>query len=261
VILAQSAEIGPFEAYFVRLIDGDLGGIVAIGAVLAAVGIGAAHGLAPGHGKSIAAAYLLGARGRIRHAIGLGVVVAAMHAGSVIVLGLVLYSTIDGPFAIDRLVPWMMLAAAVLVLIVGTALVVRQVRRRRRTRDVDDQAGHHHHHHLPDGVSPFSRRGLVIIGLAGGLLPSPAAFLVLATAIFLERILYGVALVAAFSVGLAATVSVVGILVLRGRDAIADRAETSPLVRRLSAVVPLVASVGVLIGGLWLTVAAIMRMT
>src|SRR5258708_38253068 len=62
------------------------------GMVLAALAVafilGAAHALTPGHGKTIVAAYLIGARGTIRHAVLLGGIVTFTHTITVFVLGL-----------------------------------------------------------------------------------------------------------------------------------------------------------------------------
>jgi nickel/cobalt transporter (NicO) family protein len=81
----------------------------------------------------------------------------------------------------------------------------------------------HQHEHLPatapavpDGT--ISLRGLVAMGLAGGLLPSPSAVLVLLGAIALGHPWFGVALVVAFGLGMATTLAVVGVLVMRLRE-------------------------------------------
>jgi ABC-type nickel/cobalt efflux system permease component RcnA len=65
---------------------------------------------------------------------------------------------------------------------------------------------------------------LVALGAAGGLLPSPSALLVLLTGLAVGRVGYALGLIAAFSVGLAATLTGVGVAVLRGRDVAHDRA-------------------------------------
>ena len=81
--------------------------------------------------------------------------------------------------------------------------------------------GDHEHGHAPspavaDGT--ISRRGLVAMGLAGGLLPSPSAVLVLLGAIALGHPWFGVALVVAFGLGMATTLAVVGVVVMRLRE-------------------------------------------
>jgi nickel/cobalt transporter (NicO) family protein len=81
----------------------------------------------------------------------------------------------------------------------------------------------HQHEHLPAPApaapgGTISRRGLVAMGLAGGLLPSPSAVLVLLGAIALGHPLFGVALVVAFGLGMAITLAVVGVVVMRLRE-------------------------------------------
>jgi nickel/cobalt transporter (NicO) family protein len=84
--------------------------------------------------------------------------------------------------------------------------------------------GHSHHDHAPpEGVALFSCRGLAAVGLSGGLLPSPSALVVLLGAVALGRTAFGLVLVAAFSIGLAAALTVVGLLVLKARDAARSR--------------------------------------
>lgn len=266
-VLAQAGELGWLEQHFVRLIDVEALGLpFAVLAVAIAAGVGMVHALAPGHGKSIAAAYLVGSRGRPRDAVALGGIVAVMHTGSVLVLGFGLYLFTAVPAGADRWAPVMTLVAGLLILLVGVGLVVRQVRLRRARvpSAVAGAGGDHHHAHdhlLPDGVAPLSRRGLVLLGVSGGLLPSPSAFLVLATALFVGRAAFGLLLVAAFSVGLALTLTAVGLATLRGRDLIARRAARSPRVARLAATLPLVSALGVLAGGAWVSVLAALRLS
>ena len=244
-LLAQSVA-ERLEDRFAQLIEVEPSlGIQAI-AILAALVVGALHALAPGHAKAVAAAYFAGSRGRRRDAVALGVIVAGMHTGSVLVLGLLLESLLRGPLPPDLLTPWMMLVSGVLVLGLGTWLVTRQVRARRL-------GGGHHHHHLPEGISPFSRRGLVLIGVAGGLLPSPSAFLVLLTALATGRLAFGLALIVAFSVGLAATVASVGLAARAGREVLRHRAEESSFARRVSAAMPAVSAVVIAAAGLAVT--------
>jgi nickel/cobalt transporter (NicO) family protein len=272
-MLAQ-AELGPLETYFVRLIDAEqLGPVFVAGALALALGIGAVHALAPGHGKAIIAAYLVGSRGRPRDAVALGVIVSAMHTFSVLVLGLGLYALTSAPGTGDRVGPWMLLASGLLVLVVGIGLVTRQVLRRRQRvpahhgqegRDGQDgdggHAGHHHHHELPPDVPPLSRKGLVLLGISGGLLPSPSAFLVLATALFMGRLAFGLLLVAMFSIGLAATLTIIGLAVLHGRNVVSRKAIGNPRLARVTAALPLISSVLILAGGIYLTTVAAFRL-
>lgn len=247
--------LGPGEPRFLRLIDLPAPTPwVVITALLLAAGIGAAHALAPGHGKALGAAYLAGSRGRPRDAVLLGVAVAVMHTASVLALALGLHTLTLGGRALDRVGPWLTVASALLVLVVGIGSLVRIARR----RAVGPANTHGHpHDHLPPGVTPLSRRGLVLIGISGGLLPSPSAFLVLTTALFTGRTLFGLALVGAFSVGLAATLSALGLAVLHGHAFAQRGAATRPRLSAALLALPVLSAALITAGGLWLTVFAV----
>ena len=69
----------------------------------------------------------------------------------------------------------------------------------------------------------MSAKGLLALALAGGILPAPSALLVMLAAINTHRAAYGLALVLAFSLGLASALIVVGVGALRAREAMARR--------------------------------------
>ena len=84
--------------------------------------------------------------------------------------------------------------------------------------DGHDHDGHDHHshdHHQPQHVS---RRGLIGMGVAGGLVPSPSALVILLSAIALGRTWFGVLLVVGYGVGMAGTLTAAGVLMVRVRD-------------------------------------------
>ena len=240
----------PLERRFVTALDASPGPAAYLLALLVAFGVGAVHALAPGHGKAVGAAYLVGERGRVRDAAVLGSTVALMHTGSVLVLGLALYSATRRPDA-ARLTATIGVVTGVVVAALGAWLLVR----RRRERAEPHEGGHGHSHPVP--ARPLSREGLVALGAAGGLLPSPSALLVLLTALSLGRVAYGLGLVAAFSLGLAATLTLVGVAVLRGRDVVHDRAGR---LHDLAHGLPLLGAAAVLLLGLAIAVRAALRL-
>jgi ABC-type nickel/cobalt efflux system permease component RcnA len=165
-----------------------------------------AHALSPGHGKAIVTAYLVGQRGTPRHAALLGVIVTATHTVGVFALGLVtlLLSRFIVP---DELYLWLNLVAGVLVVAIGISVLRARWRHRRHRAD------HHNHPHDHD----LSRRSLVAVGISGGLLPCPSALVVLLGAISLHRVAFGMLLVVAFSLGLALTITGIGLVAVLGR--------------------------------------------
>jgi ABC-type nickel/cobalt efflux system permease component RcnA len=203
---------------------------VLAGMLAVALFVGAAHALAPGHGKTVMAAYLVGTRGRVRDALLVGTIVSAMHTGSVLALGLVLFH-VSRSTSLDRIYPALTFAGGLIVVGIGVWLLrsrLAALRHHSHDHDHGHDHGHADHDHphshaLPPGVSPISRRGLVVLAGSGGIVPSPSAVIVLVSAFALGRVALGLALIAAFSVGLAATLTAVGLALVLARGALERR--------------------------------------
>ena len=195
---------------------------LAFGLVAAALALllGAVHALAPGHGKTVMAAYLVGQRGSPRQAALIGLTVTATHTAGVLALGLALAaSTVVAP---ESLYPWLGLASGALLASVGAGLLRRALRARQEHRHA-----HPHVHPHPHAERPVAWPGLVAMGFAGGLVPSPSALVVLLGAIALGRAWFGVVLVVVYGMGMAATLTGAGLLLVRAR-ALLDRRSRQP---------------------------------
>jgi ABC-type nickel/cobalt efflux system permease component RcnA len=204
--------------------------------LIAAAFWGALHAFTPGHGKTVVAAYLVGARGTAKHALFLGLTTTITHTAGVFALGLI---TLFASHYIvpEQLYPWLGFASGVLVAVIGVNLFVSRLRaaRRRSTEDHhhhnhDHHHDHHHHDpahshshhdhsHLPPGTNgaPVTWRSLLALGVSGGLLPCPSALVVMLSAIALNRVAYGMILVLAFSAGLAGVLTATGLALLYAR--------------------------------------------
>jgi len=225
----------------------------AVVALLLAVGLGAAHALAPGHGKTVMAAYLVGLRGTLRQAAVIGATVTITHTAGVLLLGLVL--TTSRAVASERLYPWLGLASGLLLAGVGTGLLVR-ARAGHHPHPHDHPHPHgHHHDHGPAG-RPLGRRGLVALGLAGGLVPSPSAVVVLLGGIALGQAWFGVALVVAYGLGMAATLTGVGLLLAHLRTRMDGRLQlkAGSLAARAGRLLPAATASVIVVVGLALAV-------
>jgi ABC-type nickel/cobalt efflux system permease component RcnA len=164
---------------------------------------GSAHALSPGHGKAIVTAYLVGQRGKPRHAAALGLIVTATHTIGVFTLGFVTLAL--SQFIVpEQLYPWIGLVSGLLVIGVGASVLLARIRHRRA-----HSHGHHHRHH--HGHGELGWRSLTAVGISGGLLPCPSALVVLLAAISLHRIALGLALIVAFSAGLALSITGIGL--------------------------------------------------
>ena len=230
----DAARPGVDTSPFASLVDNHGIVLVLLGFALA-VAFGAWHALLPGHGKTLMAAYMVGSETKVRQAVAVGSAVAVMHTASVLGLGL-LVITLEQTFRPESLYPWLGLLSGVVAIGLGAYLMIGRLAawseaRRDETHERAHASGqdhshdhpHGHSHGLPEGVSLTSRRGLLALALAGGILPSPSALIVMLGAIQAHRVGYGIGLILAFSVGLALALIVVSLGALRAREAMANR--------------------------------------
>jgi ABC-type nickel/cobalt efflux system permease component RcnA len=238
---------GGFEALVER---GELSlGVVALSLLVAAFW-GAAHGLTPGHGKALVAGYLIGTRGRPRDAVLLGATVTVTHTAGVFGLGLV--TLLLARFIVpEQLYPWLTLVSGLLVVGVGAAVLRQRLGARQAHQHHHDH--HHHGHDHPHHHEPSGRGGILGVGVAAGLLPCPSALVVLLSAIALHRVGFGVALIVAFSLGLAATITGIGLVAVLARRTFSRVSLEGPVMRAL----PSLSAVVILLVGVVLTARAL----
>jgi ABC-type nickel/cobalt efflux system permease component RcnA len=227
-------------------------------ALLVAFFWGAAHAFSPGHGKSIVAAYLVGARGTPRHAVLLGLTVTVTHTIGVFALGLVTLS-LSQLIVPEQLYPWLNLVSALLIVAVGLSVLRWRYREWHHSRAHEHgHAHHHHHHHGHDHPDPaLGLKRLLGVGISGGIIPCPTALVVLLAAISLHRVGYGLVLILAFSFGLAAAMTGIGLVAVTAKRVFRRVDFESRLVRLLPAVSALV----VLGLGLAMTARALPKVT
>ena len=96
----------------------------------------------------------------------------------------------------------------------------------------------HGHSHLPPGTDGKSVtwRSLLGLGISGGLLPCPAALVLLLAAVSLGRVGFGMVLVIVFSLGLAGVLITVGLLFIRGGRLLAQIPQVAGYSRWVSAI-------------------------
>ncbi|HEV3439074.1 MAG TPA: hypothetical protein VG122_17030 [Gemmata sp.] len=256
--------------------------------LLAAFLFGAAHAFTPGHGKTLVAAYLIGERGTIRHAIVLAVVTTVTHTGSVIAVAAVLWS-VYGNNVPGRTQGGLQFVAGLLVIGVGLWLLLRRLtgqadhfhlfggHHHHETENSTTQHthshghghthshshshdhGHGHHHHGPPLESAKTTGGwlrIVLMGLGGGIVPCWDAVLLLVAATALNRVGFAIPLLLAFSAGLGLVLVGLGIGVVFAYKAGANRFQD----RRWFQILPMVSAVFLIGVGFWLCKQAV-RMT
>jgi ABC-type nickel/cobalt efflux system permease component RcnA len=165
------------------------------------------------------AAYLVGTRGAALHAVGLGLAVSVAHTLGIALLALLVAGPgqLVAPDAAVRVAP---LVAAVATIAIGAWMLVREMRRRGKA-DGRVAMGHTHAGVGHGRPAPHGRtitwRSLFALGLAGGIIPSTNALIILLLAIAAGRPTFGVVLVAAFGLGMAAVLISLGLGVVHAR--------------------------------------------
>ena len=254
---------GTPRSRFTELIATNQWGILfLLTAALVAAALGGLHALEPGHGKTIVAAYLVGSQGTAAHALLLGLIVTTTHTAGVYALGLItLYAS--KYIVPDRLYPWLGIGSGATVALLGLYML------RYRYAGHGHAQGHHHHHcprghdeghghshshnhvhhsehshphehhqheHVHEhthGFEPqFSYKQLVMLGVTGGIIPCPAALVVLLSAVSLHRVAFGLYLILAFSLGLAAVLISIGLVTVYARRLLSLLPSDGPLVNR-----------------------------
>ncbi|HEY3188531.1 MAG TPA: hypothetical protein VGJ70_13715 [Solirubrobacteraceae bacterium] len=225
---------------------GDHGVPLIVLGLLVAFGFGAWHALLPGHGKTLMAGAMVGAGARPRQAFVVATAVASMHSATVIALGVAVVA-LQRTFRPEVLYPWLGTLSGLAAVGVGLYLVRTRWAAWRHERH--RRHGHAHEHHVVPGVidadGRLTGKGIATLAFAGGALPAPSALLAMLAAIQVHRVTYGLALVAAFSAGLAGALLGVGVGALRARDAIARRAGD-----RVARAIPLVSAAVIVLAGL-----------
>ena len=215
-------------------------------AAIIAMSLGGLHALEPGHGKTIVAAYLVGSRGTARHAVLLGLIVTASHTVGVFALGAItLYAS--RYIVPEQLYPWLGMLSGFTIAGLGCYMLLRRL-----TGTATD------HSHLPGATEGHwfprffstatltddaparhaiearhvSYTQLFTLGITGGIIPCPAALIVLLSAFALHRVALGFFLIVAFSVGLAAVLIGFGTLMVYARRFMTRLQVDGPLTKR-----------------------------
>ena len=264
----------------------DLTPPIMVVSLLTAMGLGAAHALTPGHGKTVMAAYLVGSRGTARHAVALGLTVTIAHTVGVVLLAVVVLSVSRvTPESFNHLAG---IVSGLLVLSIGAWLFVRQglpVIRARLAAGLDHVHHHHTHHHhaqddhahddphvaavgmhrhggvehshLPPAGASLTWRSLFALGLFGGLVPSINALIILLATLATGRAAYGLVLVVAFGAGMAIVLGGTGLgLVYAGRWM--ARSRSTSFLGRVVSLAPAVTSIVIIVVGVLVTSQAIL---
>jgi len=251
---------------------------ILLSAALIAAGLGALHALEPGHGKTIVAAYLVGSRGTARHAVLLGFVVTATHTAGVYLLGIVtLYAS--RYIVPEQLYPWLGAISGLSVTGLGVFIFLKHLTG--ENGEHSHTSGEQHSHWFlsmfklskfrPEALRQMAKgnplscetsqsetrgvslRELCLLGITGGIVPCPAALVVLLSAFSLHRIGFGLFLITAFSLGLAAVLVIVGLTMVYTKRFMAARVRAAGSIVRY---LPFLSSAFMVVLGVGIAVSA-----
>jgi ABC-type nickel/cobalt efflux system permease component RcnA len=219
--------------------------------------LGAVHALTPGHGKTLVAAYLIGQRGTVWHALILGVITTLTHTGAVLILALILFflplHLRDG-FQ-QAILQGLGLAAGLMIVSLGVWLLLQRLAGR---ADHIHLGGGHHHDHSHDHDHSHSHGlgdgtevrwwSLLVLGVTGGLIPCADAVGVFLYFTFRGEFWMVLPALVCFSAGLAGVLVLIGILVVRMPKFARSRLGEGRFVHAL----PIVSALVIVAMGLWL---------
>jgi ABC-type nickel/cobalt efflux system permease component RcnA len=218
--------------------------------LLLAFAFGAAHALTPGHGKTLVAAYLVGERGTVWHALYLGLITTLTHTGSVMAIALIV--TFLPAEQQQAFMAWLInglgLVMGLMVVGIGFWLLLQRLAGR---ADHVHLGGEHHHHGHGTPETPtrsLSWWGLTLLGITGGMIPCVEAIWLLLATVGTGQFWLVLPAVLAFSAGLAVVLVVIGILVVQVPRFAQSRFGSGRLLRAL----PIASALVVTLMGLWL---------
>lgn len=214
--------------------------------------LGALHALEPGHGKSLASAYLVSGEHDWKDAVVLGVATTFSHTAVVVLLAL-------GSLALERFVPkevlehGVTLAGACILVGMGAWVALRSLTNLRHghshaSHGHDHDHGHGHHHGAHDGGKATSTWDIALLGIGNGVLPCPGALAALLVAISLGKASLGVVTVLTYSLGLASALALMGIIVVEAGRRVRSWLPSDGAMLWL----PLISGILVMGTGLWL---------
>lgn len=172
--------------------------------------LGGLHALEPGHGKSLASAYLVSGKHDWKDALVLGLATTLSHTAVVILLALASMG-LRSYFSQETLEHWVALVGALALLGVGAWVIFDSIGAIRHGHSHGHSHGHGHDHgdHHEEARGYW---GIALVGISNGVLPCPGALAALLVAMSLGQVSLGLITVLIYSLGLALALTGIGIV-------------------------------------------------
>jgi nickel/cobalt exporter len=202
-----------------------------------AIALGALHGLEPGHSKTMMAAFIVAIRGTVKQAALLGLAATISHTAVVWLVAVVGMYFLGGAFNAESTEPYFQLASGIIIILIALWMMHRTWKHQHDFNAAHSHDHHHdhdhHHGHSHDNseyqdahalahandirrcfanMQNVTTGQIVMFGLTGGLIPCPASITVLLLCLQLKQVTLGATLVLCFSIGLALTLVMSGVI-------------------------------------------------
>ena len=170
------------------------------------VAFGVIHAIGPGHGKMIVGAYFLKEKSSPIKALKIGCTIAITHSGLAILLGLIFGLIIKGMKMHGRsdIQNYIGTIGGVLIALLGIYYLWQQLSK------------NEHLHKISSGKNEL------LIGVFSGLVPCPVSMTIILFSLYFNVFFYGLISVIFFSIGMAFTISLIGIIMIKSRGFISQ---------------------------------------
>ncbi len=237
--------------------------------------LGSLHALTPGHGKTLVAAYLVGQHGTKKDALILALTTTVTHTSSIYLLGaLSIFAT--KYFVPEKIIPLLELLSALLIFGMGIWLFSKRLeefKKNKQDNHVHDHEHEHDHDHPHDHThseqdhdhihtlselkdKPKSLKSIISLGFSGGIIPCTEALAMMVIAIGLNKVIEGMILILFFSMGLAAVLASIGLVIVTSKSIFEKYVPSQSITRFF----PLISSVIIVLIGTML-VLKVMKIT
>ena len=172
---------------------------------------GMIHALGPGHGKFIATSYFLSRQVSLVKGLVMGTLIAILHAGSAIILVLIIYLIIRGSYlsSLEDISRIIRVISFALIMVIGIFLVVTSIYKSRGTRSPIKKSNNRIN---------LENRNIFSVALAVGIVPCPGAVLILLFSLSMGILAIGVLLTLVMAAGMAVSISAVASLAILTRQ-------------------------------------------
>ena len=173
---------------------------------------GILHAAGPGHGKAVAASYIISQKGKIVDSLLFGNMIALFHGFSGMFLVLIIYfvlnSSVSGTLLdVSRITQ---IISYSLILLLGTVLLTKSIYLWCRRTVIDQR--------YPDGYTRGRKIGSLATAFVVGMVPCPGVVLVMLFSLSLDMIGLGFLLALSMTLGMAVTISAVVVIGTIGKN-------------------------------------------